>query len=93
MEYGQRAFVGKVNMDQESPDFYREDTQQSIRDTRRYTSATSIVEFIVIFEPYLFFLLYIISFIEFVREMKVNSTCVYVLNLAIDKVYTLTCAM
>ena len=35
-DYGQRAFVGKVNMDQKSPDFYREDTQQSLRDTRRY---------------------------------------------------------
>ena len=35
-DYGQRAFVGKVNMDQESPDFYREETQQSLRDTRRY---------------------------------------------------------
>ena len=35
-DYGQRAFVGKVNMDQESPDFYKEETQQSLRDTRRY---------------------------------------------------------
>ena len=34
--YGQRAYVGKVNMDQQSPDFYREDTQQSLEDTRRY---------------------------------------------------------
>ena len=33
--YSQRAFVGKVNMDQQSPDFYKEDTQQSLQDTRR----------------------------------------------------------
>lgn len=39
-EYGQRAFVGKVNMDQQSPDFYKEDTQQSLEDTR------SFVEFV-----------------------------------------------
>lgn len=34
-DYGQRAFVGKVNMDQECPDYYKEDTQQSLRDTHR----------------------------------------------------------
>ncbi len=32
-DYGQRAYVGKVNMDQNSPESYIEDTAQSIRDT------------------------------------------------------------
>ena len=32
--YGQRALVGKVNMDQNSPDFYIEEKQKSIKDTR-----------------------------------------------------------
>ena len=30
---GQRAYVGKVNMDRNSPDFYVEDTAQSLKDT------------------------------------------------------------
>ncbi len=30
---GQRAFVGKVNMDTFSPDYYLETTQESVRDT------------------------------------------------------------
>lgn len=33
---GQRALVGKVCMDQESPDYYVEDTQQSLQDSRKY---------------------------------------------------------
>jgi guanine deaminase len=32
-QFGQRAFVGKVCMDRNSPPYYIEDTQQSIRDT------------------------------------------------------------
>lgn len=32
-KYGQRGFVGKVNMDQNSPDDYCETTQQSLADT------------------------------------------------------------
>ncbi len=32
--FGQRAFVGKVNMDTQSPDFIVEDTRQSLLDTR-----------------------------------------------------------
>ncbi|XP_022106133.1 guanine deaminase-like isoform X2 [Acanthaster planci] len=31
--FGQRAFVGKVNMDSHSPDFYKETTEKSIQDT------------------------------------------------------------
>ena len=31
---GQRALVGKLNMDQESPDYYVEDTQQSLDETK-----------------------------------------------------------
>ena len=31
---GQRALVGKVNMDQESPDYYVEETQKSVAETR-----------------------------------------------------------
>ena len=30
---GQRAFVGKVNMDTQSPEFYVETTQESVRET------------------------------------------------------------
>ncbi|XP_069103656.1 guanine deaminase-like [Argopecten irradians] len=33
---GQRAVVGKVNMDQNSPDFYKEETTQSYRNTVRF---------------------------------------------------------
>ncbi|XP_070566706.1 guanine deaminase-like isoform X2 [Ptychodera flava] len=32
---GQRAFVGKVNMDQNSPKFYIESTEESLRETER----------------------------------------------------------
>ena len=34
-EAGQRAFVGKVNMDRNSPDFYVENTAESVQETRR----------------------------------------------------------
>ena len=34
-DVGQRALVGKVNMDQQCPDTYCEDTKQSLQDTRR----------------------------------------------------------
>lgn len=34
--FGQRALVGKVNMDMESPDYYVEKTETSIQETRRY---------------------------------------------------------
>ncbi|XP_059175102.1 guanine deaminase-like [Physella acuta] len=33
---GQRAFIGKVNMDTNSPDSYRESRDQSVSDTRRF---------------------------------------------------------
>jgi guanine deaminase len=33
---GQRAFVGKVNMDRNAPDTYRETTQESIAETERF---------------------------------------------------------
>lgn len=35
-ELGQRALVGKVNMDMSAPDYYRETTEQSIADTVRF---------------------------------------------------------
>jgi len=35
-DVGQRALVGKVNMDQQCPDTYCEDTQQSLQDTRSF---------------------------------------------------------
>ena len=34
--HGQRAFVGKVNMDRNAPDTYRETTAESIRETERF---------------------------------------------------------
>ncbi len=43
-EQGQRAYVGKVSMDRNSPDFYVEQTEQGIRDAAefvRYTQRTS----------------------------------------------------
>ena len=33
---GQRAYVGKVNMDRNSPPSYCEETQQSLRDTNAF---------------------------------------------------------
>lgn len=33
---GQRAFVGKVNMDMKAPDSYRETTEESLAETARY---------------------------------------------------------
>ncbi|KAI8983623.1 guanine deaminase [Pilobolus umbonatus] len=35
-QLGQRAFIGKVNMDQNSPDYYIEDTKSSLEDTRAF---------------------------------------------------------
>ena len=35
-KYGMRAFVGKVNMDRNSPDFLRESTEESLRETERF---------------------------------------------------------
>ncbi|KAI8984027.1 guanine deaminase [Mycotypha africana] len=35
-QLGQRAYVGKVNMDQNSPDFYIEETDSSLNDTRAF---------------------------------------------------------
>ncbi|KAJ3109953.1 hypothetical protein HDU96_007032 [Phlyctochytrium bullatum] len=40
MAIGQRAFVGKVNMDRNSPDYYIETTQSSIRDTAEFVEYT-----------------------------------------------------
>jgi guanine deaminase len=34
-KYGQRAFVGKVNMNQNSPDFYVESSKESLKETER----------------------------------------------------------
>ena len=34
-KYGQRAFVGKVNMNQNSPDFYVESSEESFKETER----------------------------------------------------------
>jgi len=39
VEAGLGAYVGKVNMDRNCPDFIREDTQQSLKDTREYLEA------------------------------------------------------
>ncbi|KAI7879082.1 guanine deaminase [Lichtheimia hyalospora FSU 10163] len=39
-ELGQRAYVGKVNMDQNSPDFYVETTQESLDATRAFIEYT-----------------------------------------------------
>lgn len=33
---GQRAYVGKVNMDTNCPEYYRESTENSVEDTKRY---------------------------------------------------------
>lgn len=35
-ELGQRCYIGKVCMDRNSPDYYIEETEQSIKDTERY---------------------------------------------------------
>ncbi|KAI8582744.1 hypothetical protein K450DRAFT_226702 [Umbelopsis ramanniana AG] len=35
-EKGQRAYIGKVNMDQNSPDYYIEKTESSVSDTRTF---------------------------------------------------------
>eukprot|EP01134_Creolimax_fragrantissima_P001617 CFRG1617T1 len=35
-ELGQRAFVGKVNMDRNSPDYYREETDNSLEQTEEF---------------------------------------------------------
>lgn len=35
-ELGQRAYVGKVCMDRNSPHYYIETTEQSIKDAERY---------------------------------------------------------
>ncbi|KAG0163643.1 hypothetical protein DFQ28_011195 [Apophysomyces sp. BC1034] len=37
---GQRAYVGKVNMDQNSPDYYIESTEASLRDSRAFIEYT-----------------------------------------------------
>ena len=34
-DLGQRALVGKLNMDQECPSHYIEDTQKSVEDTQK----------------------------------------------------------
>jgi guanine deaminase len=36
VEKGQRGFIGKVNMDRNSPDYYTETTESSLRDTREF---------------------------------------------------------
>lgn len=41
---GQRALVGKVNMDQHSPKFYVEDTQKSIEDTKSFVDFVKKME-------------------------------------------------
>lgn len=37
-ELGQRGFIGKVSMDQNSPHYYVETTEQAIEDAERYFS-------------------------------------------------------
>jgi guanine deaminase len=37
---GQRAYVGKVNMDQNSPDYYIETTEDSLQNTKRFIEYT-----------------------------------------------------
>ncbi|KAI9487959.1 guanine deaminase [Zychaea mexicana] len=39
-QLGQRAYVGKVNMDQNSPDYYIEPTEASLNDTREFIEYT-----------------------------------------------------
>lgn len=40
-DLGQRALVGKVNMNQNSPDYYIEKTvEESVSETRRYVTMT-----------------------------------------------------
>ena len=34
-EFGQRGYIGKVSMDQNSPDYYIETTKQAIEDAER----------------------------------------------------------
>ncbi|KAJ3314996.1 hypothetical protein HDV04_004796 [Boothiomyces sp. JEL0838] len=36
VKYGQRAFIGKVNMDRNSPDYYIEHTKESIQETESF---------------------------------------------------------
>ena len=36
---GQRAYVGKVSMDRNAPDFYRESTRESLDETERFVNA------------------------------------------------------
>ena len=40
IEAGMRGWVGKVNMDRNSPEFYIEDTSQSLEDTRTFVGKT-----------------------------------------------------
>ncbi|XP_072174401.1 guanine deaminase-like [Diadema setosum] len=44
VELGQRAFVGKVNMDQNSPDYYVETTEQSLKDTEWFVKQVQALQ-------------------------------------------------
>lgn len=44
IEHGQRAFVGKVNMDRNSPDYYVEKTSESISETERFVKLVHQLE-------------------------------------------------
>lgn len=50
-KYGQRAFVGKVNMNQNSPEYYIETAEESQSETERYvkdkTGKLTLTEFYV----------------------------------------------
>ncbi|KAI8851854.1 hypothetical protein BC829DRAFT_424950 [Chytridium lagenaria] len=41
---GQRAFVGKVNMDRNSPEYYTETTQSSMKDTEQFVDYVASVQ-------------------------------------------------
>ena len=43
-EVGFHGYVGKVNMDRNSPDILREDTQQSVKDTLSFIEQSSAIE-------------------------------------------------
>ncbi|KAK5822490.1 guanine deaminase [Linnemannia elongata] len=44
-EQGQRAYVGKVNMNQNSPDFLTETTQSSVADTRAFIEYVNAINY------------------------------------------------
>ncbi|KAK6195970.1 hypothetical protein SNE40_001285 [Patella caerulea] len=43
-EYGQRALVGKVNVDQKAPEYYIENTAESVAETEEFVKAVTALE-------------------------------------------------